>query len=46
MQKTFIAVALTLAAFLPGSVAAAPVVYKQPLDAKSLNANRAGSPNP
>jgi hypothetical protein len=37
MQKTFVAVALTLAAFFPGSMNAAPAAYQEPLDAQSLN---------
>ena len=37
MQKTFLAVAFTLAAFSAGSAAAAPAAYKEPLDAQSLN---------
>ena len=37
MQKTFLAVALALAALSAGSVAAAPAAYKDPLDPQTLN---------
>ena len=37
MQKTLLAVALTLASFFASSVAATPPAYKEPLDAQSLN---------
>jgi hypothetical protein len=37
MQKTFIAVAVALAAFCSGSVLAAPTAYKEPLNAHSLS---------
>ena len=37
MQKTFLAVAFTLAAFFSGSASAATAAYKEPLDAKNLN---------
>ena len=37
MQKTFLAVAFTLATFFIGPVDAAPAAYKEPLNAQSLS---------
>jgi hypothetical protein len=37
MQKTFLAIVFTLAAFSAGSVAAAPAAYREPLNAQTLD---------